>query len=115
LGGLLPEVAQEPGDRFRLSDRNGKLTDQGVALHLFQALQLIDPVEVATQHGLDVVHLDLVRGFVPKNQFPIDPFKDPIFSGIFEQEKQSCIRGELSGGEFDGFDHVRILFSESAC
>ena len=89
--------------------------DQRVALQQLQALQLVDPNEVAAQHGLDVVHLDLVRGFVPKNQFPIDPFEDPIFPGIFEQEEQSCIGGEMSGGEFDGIDHVRVLFSESAC
>jgi hypothetical protein len=102
LGGLVTEVAQKPGDRFPLFYRNGILMDQRVTLQQLQTFQLVDPNEVATQHGPYVVHLDLVRGFVPKNQFPIDPFKDLIFPGIFEQEKQSCIRGELSGGEFDG-------------
>ena len=50
-------------------------------------LLVVDPKEIPTQQGLDVVHLDLVSGSVPKHQFLIDPFKDPIFPGVLEQEQ----------------------------
>jgi uncharacterized protein with HEPN domain len=62
-------------------------------------------------HGYDIVDDELLWQTIQHN---IPPFEDPIFPGIFEQEKQSCIRGELSGGEFDDIDHFRILFSEGA-
>jgi hypothetical protein len=67
LGGLVAEVSQESGYRFRLFDRNTKLADQRVALQQFQPFQFVNAHQVAAEHALDVVHFDLVGGGVLKN------------------------------------------------
>jgi hypothetical protein len=43
---------------------NGKLIDQGIALQQFQPFQFVNSDEVKPEHGLDMVHFDLVGGCV---------------------------------------------------
>jgi len=78
-------------------------------------LLVVDPKEIPTQQGLDVVHLDLVSGAVPERQPLIDPLENPISPGVLEQKQQACVGGEMMGGEFDLIDHGGILFCRSTC
>ena len=45
LGRFVTEVSQESGYRFRFFGRNGKLTDQGIALQQFQPFQFVKSAE----------------------------------------------------------------------
>jgi hypothetical protein len=65
-----------------------------------------------------MVHFDFIGGCVLKNQVVINQVEDPISPGVFKQQKQTSIRGEILGLEFDSIDHIHIfwrtIFSDSA-
>ena len=56
-----------------------------------------------------MVHFDFIGGCVLKNQIVINQLKNPILIGMFQQKKQTGIRGEISGWEFDFIDQCIIL------
>jgi hypothetical protein len=66
-------------------------------LQQFQPFQFVNSNEITSQHGLDMVHFDFIGGGVLKNQVLINQVKNPIFTGMFEQEQKTGIRGEISG------------------
>ena len=66
-------------------DRDGKFIDQRIALQQFQSFQLINPNEITTEHGLDVVHFNFVGGGILKNKIVINQVKNPVLVGVFEQ------------------------------
>jgi hypothetical protein len=57
-----------------------------------------------------VIHLDPVGRLVLKDQIMIDQLKDPLISGMFKQQKETGIRGEVPGREFNIVDHIDILW-----
>jgi hypothetical protein len=66
-------------------------------LQQFQPFQFVDANEVAAEHGFDMVHLDPVCRLCLKDQIMIDQVEDPISSGVFKQQKQTSVRGEIFG------------------
>ena len=97
LGCFVAEVSQESRYRFRFFDRNFELFDQRIALQQFQSFQFVDANEAAAEHSFEVVHLDPVGRLCIKDQIMIDQVEDPISPGVFKQQKQTGIRGEILG------------------
>ena len=54
------------------------------------------------------LQIDPVGRLCLKDQIMIDRVEDPISLGVFKQQKQTSIRGEILGREFDSIDHIHI-------
>jgi len=53
-------------------------------LQQFQPFQFVNPNEVATDHGFDVIHFNFIVDAFSK-PIVINQVKDSIFIGIFQQ------------------------------
>jgi hypothetical protein len=60
---------------------------------------------MAAQHRFDVIHLDLVGGFIIKHKLGFNEFKNTVGLCIFEHKKKTRIRSQILSRKINFIDH----------